>query len=446
MTAPQIVTPAEQALIDEALPSRRIALGRREWVVMSAMFGFILLLHIVGWGTLIGIVAPQGLSVGNGAVFGIGLGITAYTLGMRHAFDADHIAAIDNTTRKLLTDGQKPVSVGFWFSLGHSSVVFGLCFLLSIGVKSLVGQVENGDSTLQSTLGLIGTSVSGTFLILIGIINLIVLVKIWRVFQGMKAGNFDEVELDHHLSQRGFMNRLLGGVTKAVRKPRHMYPVGLLFGLGFDTATEVSLLVLAGGAAAFALPWYAILTLPVLFAAGMSLLDSIDGVFMIFAYGWAFSQPVRKIYYNIVITGLSVAVALVIGVIEILSIFVDKLDITDGPLAAIGSIDLNSVGFVIVGVFVVTWLVAVLVWHLGRVEEKWSKNLKPVRPAYGTVDLAEPASLEQCPEEAVVELPAQTHVHADGSIHDDGHGHDEAPLHHEAPLQHEAGGPADARG
>jgi len=440
VTAPQIVTPAEQALIDEALPSRRIALGRREWVVMSAMFGFILLLHIVGWGTLIGIVAPQGLSVGNGAVFGIGLGITAYTLGMRHAFDADHIAAIDNTTRKLLTDGQKPVSVGFWFSLGHSSVVFGLCFLLSIGVKSLVGQVENGDSTLQSTLGLIGTSVSGTFLILIGIINLIVLVKIWRVFQGMKAGNFDEVELDHHLSQRGFMNRLLGGVTKAVRKPRHMYPVGLLFGLGFDTATEVSLLVLAGGAAAFALPWYAILTLPILFAAGMSLLDSIDGVFMIFAYGWAFSQPVRKIYYNIVITGLSVAVALVIGVIEILSIFVDKLGITDGPLAAIGSIDLNSVGFVIVGVFVVTWLVAVLVWHVGRVEEKWSKNLKPVRPAYGTVDLAEPASLEQCPEEAVVELPAQTHVHADGSIHDDGHGHDEAP------LRREAAGPADARG
>jgi len=440
VTASHIVTPAEQALIDEALPSQRIALGRREWVVMSAMFGFILLLHIVGWGTLIGVVAPQGLSVGNGAVFGIGLGITAYTLGMRHAFDADHIAAIDNTTRKLLTDGQKPVSVGFWFSLGHSSVVFGLCFLLSIGVKSLVGQVENGDSTLQSTLGLIGTSVSGTFLILIGIINLIVLVKIWRVFQGMKAGNFDEVELDHHLSQRGFMNRLLGGVTKAVRKPRHMYPVGLLFGLGFDTATEVSLLVLAGGAAAFALPWYAILTLPVLFAAGMSLLDSIDGVFMIFAYGWAFSQPVRKIYYNIVITGLSVGVALVIGVIEILSIFVGKLGITDGPLAAIGSIDLNSVGFVIVGVFVVTWLVAVLVWHLGRVEEKWSKNLKPVRPAYGTVDLAEPVPLAERPDDSVVELPAQTHVHADGSIHDDGHGHDEAP------LQLEAGGPADARG
>jgi len=424
MSAQPILSPHEQELVDEALPARRIALGRREWAVLWAMAGFVLFLHVLGWGTLIGIVAPQNLSVGASGVFGIGLGVTAYTLGMRHAFDADHIAAIDNTTRKLLTDGQKPVSVGFWFSLGHSSVVFGLCFLLAMGVKSLVGQVENGDSALQNTLGLIGTSVSGTFLILIGLLNLVVLVKIWRVFQGMKQGDFDEVELDHHLSQRGFMNRILGGVTKAVRKPRHMYPVGLLFGLGFDTATEVSLLVLAGGAAAFSLPWYAILCLPVLFAAGMSLLDSIDGVFMIFAYGWAFSQPVRKIYYNIVITGLSVAVALVIGVIEIVSILTAKLHITDGPVAVVGSVDLNNVGFVIVGVFVLTWVVAVAVWHLGDVEEKWSQNLKPVRPAYGS----EPAGDEAL--DVDVELPEATHVHEDGSIHADGHGHaavDEGP-------------------
>ena len=407
---------ADRVLVDEALPSRRIALGRTEWTVLSAMTAFVLLLHVVGWGTLIGIVAPQGLSVGTSGVFGIGLGVTAYTLGMRHAFDADHIAAIDNTTRKLLTDGQKPVSVGFWFSLGHSSVVFGLCFLLSVGVKSLVGQVEDGNSALQNTLGLVGTSVSGTFLILIGLLNLVVLAKIVRVFRGMRDGDFDEVELDHHLSQRGFMNRILGGVTKAVRKPRHMYPVGLLFGLGFDTATEVSLLVLAGGAAAFSLPWYAILCLPVLFAAGMSLLDSIDGVFMIFAYGWAFSQPVRKIYYNIVITGLSVAVALVIGVIEIVSILVAKLGITGGPLAAVGGVDLNNVGFIIVGVFVVTWLVAIVVWHVGSIEEKWSQNLKPVRPAYGSG-----ATTTEVP--GAVELPATVHVHQDGSIHADGHGH-----------------------
>ena len=418
MTAQPIVTPDEQALIDGALPERRIALGRKEWAVLAGMAGFVAFLHVLGWGTLIGIVAPMHLSVGASGIFGIGLGVTAYTLGMRHAFDADHIAAIDNTTRKLLTDGQKPVSVGFWFSLGHSSVVFGLCFLLSIGVKSLVGQVEDGNSALQNSLGLIGTSVSGTFLILIGILNLVVLMKIWRVFQGMRQGDFDEVELDHHLSQRGFMNRILGGVTKAVRKPRHMYPVGLLFGLGFDTATEVSLLVLAGGAAAFSLPWYAILCLPVLFAAGMSLLDSIDGVFMIFAYGWAFSQPVRKIYYNIVITGLSVAVALVIGVIEIVSIVTQKLAITDGPLAAVGGLDLNNVGFIIVGVFVVTWVVAVVVWYVGRVEEKWSQNLKPVRPAYGSDPVTRAGS------EETVELPTQAHVHADGSLHDDGHGHD----------------------
>jgi high-affinity nickel-transport protein len=427
----QPLTTAEQALVDEALPARKISLGRTEWIVLVAMFGFVFFLHVLGWFTLIGIVAPQGLKVGASGVFGIGLGVTAYTLGMRHAFDADHIAAIDNTTRKLLTDGQKPVSVGFWFSLGHSSVVFGLCFLLSIGVKSLVGQVENGDSTLQNTLGLIGTSVSGTFLILIGVLNLVVLVKIVQVFQGMRQGDFDEVELDHHLSQRGFMNRILGGVTKAVGKPRHMYPVGLLFGLGFDTATEVSLLVLAGGAAAFSLPWYAILTLPVLFAAGMSLLDSIDGVFMIFAYGWAFSQPVRKIYYNIVITGLSVAVALVIGVIEIVSIFVQKLGITSGPLAVIGGVDLNNVGFIIVGVFVLTWVVAVVVWHVGRIEHKWSQNLKPVREAYGS-EAATGAGSDSCDEAVVpaaaaledVVLPDAVHMHEDGSFHADGHGHD----------------------
>jgi len=210
-----------------------------------------------------------------------------------------------------------------------------------------------------------------------------------------------------------------------VNKPRHMYPVGLLFGLGFDTATEVSLLVLAGGAAAFNLPWYAILCLPILFAAGMSLLDSIDGVFMVFAYGWAFSQPVRKIYYNIVITGLSVAVALVIGVIEIVSIFVEKLHIDSGPLAAIGTLDLNNVGFVIVGVFVVTWLVAVVVWYVGKVEAKWSKNLKPVRPAFGD----EAGAGDRVPELADV------HVHDDGSIHadhvhvDEVHVHDDGSIH-----------------
>jgi nickel/cobalt transporter (NiCoT) family protein len=354
----------------------RGSLTAREWLSLGGMAAFVLLLHVLGWGVLGLIVAPEHYQVDGTTVFGVGLGVTAYTLGMRHAFDADHIAAIDNTTRKLMADGTRPLSVGFWFSLGHSSIVFGLVLALSLGVKALVGQVENDSSTLQETTGLIGTAVSGVFLMLIGIINLVVLREVLGVFRRMRHGAYDEAELEEQLNKRGFMNRILGRVTKAVTKPWHMYPVGLLFGLGFDTATEVSLLVLAGGAAAFNLPWYALLTLPVLFAAGMSLLDSIDGCFMNFAYGWAFSKPVRKVYYNITITGLSVAVALIIGSIEVVSILTEKLSIDSGPLAWVGTLDLNLVGYIIVALFIVTWVVALLVWRYGRIEEKWSMSVR----------------------------------------------------------------------
>src|SRR5829696_5220255 len=213
------------------------------------MLAFIAALHVVGWLTLLGLVAPQSYAAGGG-VFGIGLGVTAYTLGMRHAFDADHIAAIDNTTRKLMADRQRPLSVGFWFSLGHSTIVFGLCFLLAVGVRTLAGQVEDGNSGLQRTTGVIGTLVSGLFLTLIAVINLVILVGIVRVFRRMRHGEYDEAELEDRLDSRGIMNRLLGRVTRAVTRPWQMYPIGVLFGLGFDTATEVSLLVLAGGAAA----------------------------------------------------------------------------------------------------------------------------------------------------------------------------------------------------
>ena len=359
---------------DESRLTRlRASLTRGEWTSIFGMAGFIVLLHVVGWGVLGGIVAPQHHTVGT-SVFGLGLGVTAYVLGMRHAFDADHIAAIDNVTRKLMGEGKRPLSVGFWFSLGHSSVVFGLCLLLSFVIK-LAGSVKNDSSTLQTTTGLIGTLVSGVFLLLIGIINLVILRGILKVFRDMRRGAYDEAALEDHLNNRGLMNRILGRVTRAVRKPWHMYPTGLLFGLGFDTATEVGLLVIAGGAAASALPWYAILTLPVLFAAGMSLLDSIDGCFMNFAYGWAFSKPVRKVFYNITITGLSVAVALIIGVIEIVSLITLKLGITTGPIAWVGGLDLNHVGYAIVGLFVCTWLVALAVWRFGRIEEKWSAGI-----------------------------------------------------------------------
>ena len=365
------------ALLRDRLRGR---LSRGEWLTIGAMAAAVAALHLIGWGLLITMVAPKNLDVGAHQVFGIGLGVTAYTLGMRHAFDADHIAAIDNTTRKLMAEGKRPLSVGFWFSLGHSSIVFGLCALLSIGVKSLAGEVEDSSSSLQQTTGLIGTSISGVFLYAIGIINLVILVGIVKVFRDMRSGSYDEAALEEQLNKRGFMNRILGGVTKAVTKPWQMYPVGLLFGLGFDTATEVSLLVLAGGAAAFALPWYAILTLPILFAAGMSLLDSIDGCFMNFAYGWAFSKPVRKVYYNITITGLSVAVALIIGTIELVSILTDRLKIDSGPLASIAGLDLNYVGYVIVGFFLLAWVGALAVWRFGNIEEKWSANLQPASP------------------------------------------------------------------
>ena len=358
------------------VPNRiRGSLSRQERRSIAGMAGFIVLLHLVGWGVLLAIVSPEQYQIASGQVLGIGLGLTAYTLGMRHAFDADHIAAIDNTTRKLMTDGKRPVSVGFWFSLGHSTIVFGLVALLALGVRAIAGQVEDESSLLQRITGVAGTAISGAFLCAIGIINLVVLIGIVKIFRRMRRGTFDEEELEEQLNSRGFLNKILAGATKAVTKPWKMYPIGLLFGLGFDTATEVGLLVLAGGAAAFALPWYAILTLPILFAAGMSLLDTIDGCFMNFAYNWAFSKPVRKIYYNITITGLSVAVALIIGSIELISILTDKAGIESGPLAAIANVSLDFVGYAILALFVLTWVIAATIWKYGRIEERWSVSI-----------------------------------------------------------------------
>ncbi|MGW2516944.1 HoxN/HupN/NixA family nickel/cobalt transporter [Streptomyces sp. NPDC001617] len=351
---------------------------REEWTRVGGMAAFVIALHVIGWFTLVGIVAPEHYSIGEKS-FGIGIGVTAYTLGMRHAFDADHIAAIDNTTRKLMGEGKRPLSVGFWFSLGHSSVVFVLALLLSFGVKAVAGPVRDDNSRLHDVTGLIGTTVSGTFLYVIAAINLVILAGIWKVFRRMRHGHFDEAALDEQLNNRGFMNRLLGRVMKSITKSWQMYPLGLLFGLGFDTATEIALLVLAGSGAASGLPWYAILCLPVLFAAGMSLLDTIDGSFMNFAYGWAFSKPVRKVYYNLTITGLSVAVALLIGTVELLGLLAQKLDLNGPFWDWVAGLDLNIVGFVIVGLFFATWIVALLVWKFGRIEEKWTAGL--ARPA-----------------------------------------------------------------
>ncbi|HEY4004014.1 MAG TPA: HoxN/HupN/NixA family nickel/cobalt transporter, partial [Pseudonocardia sp.] len=248
-------------------------------------------------------------------------------------------------------------------------------FLLSVGVRALAAPVEDDNSTLHSVTGVIGSSVSGVFLWILGILNLVVLIGIIKVFTKMRAGDYDEQELEEQLNKRGFMNRFLGGLTRSVTKAWHIYPIGVLFGLGFDTATEVGLLVLAGGAAAFNLPFYAVLILPILFAAGMCLMDTTDGIFMNAAYGWAFAKPVRKVFYNITITALSVAVALIIGTIELISVLTDQAGIQSGPLAAIADIPLDYAGYGIVALFIVAWLGALAVWRFGRIEEKWSAKL-----------------------------------------------------------------------
>ena len=359
-------------VVEQAESSVRIRLDRTDWATVAAMGAVVLVLHLLGWAVLVFGVAPQHITLGSAGVFGVGLGVTAYLLGVRHAFDADHIAVIDNTTRKLVGEGTRSLSAGFWFSLGHSSVVFALAFLLAIGVRAVVGPVRDENSPLLQTLGLVGSLVAGTFLILIGLSNLFAAVGIAKVFRRMRSGDYDEAELERQLAQRGFLARLFSRVMRRVSKPWHLYPVGLLMGLGFDTATQVALLVLAAGTAAFTLPWYAILVLPVLFAAGMSLFDALDGILMSRAYGWAFLEPVRKVYYNLTVTVLSVVVALVIGVIVLAGLITDRLGIESGPLAVIGSADLEFVGFLIVGLLVAAWLVAVAIWRFGRVESRWA--------------------------------------------------------------------------
>jgi high-affinity nickel-transport protein len=262
---------------------------------------------------------------------------------VRHAFDADHVAAIDNTTRKLMGDGQRPVGAGFAFALGHASVVLALTALLGIGLRSLAGPVTHDASSLHDVTGAVGTWVSGTFLYMIAALNLVALAGIVKGVVALRRGRIAEAQLADQVIAGGVMGRLLGRLTGSITRTWQLYPLGVLFGLGFDTATEIALLVLAAGATSAGLPLPALLSLPLLFAAGMTLFDTLDGVFMRFAYGWAFARPVRKIYYNMTVTALSVAMAGAIGTIELFDI---------------SSIDLNLVGFGIVGLFAALWGIA----------------------------------------------------------------------------------------
>ena len=346
------------------------ALSRDERRRLGAMFGVIFFLLIGG--TLLMWAATSGhYKLSDGTLFGWGTGFLALTLGMRHAFDADHISAIDNTTRKLMSEGKRPLGVGFFFSLGHSSVVTFLAIILNFGIKSLGVQVKDENSSLHHYTSLIGTSVSGAFLMIIALLNLVVLLSVVKVFRAMRAGLYNEDELEKHLNSRGFMMRFFGPIARRIDTSWKMYPLGILFGLGFDTATEVALLVLAGSSVVAGLPWWAILSLPMLFAGGMSLLDTIDGSFMNFAYGWAFSRPVRKVYYNIVITGLSVIVAIFIGGLEVAQVFANQLNLSGGFWNYALAFNINKAGFIIVAMFVAVWAFALLLWRFGNIEQRW---------------------------------------------------------------------------
>ena len=344
----------------------REGLSPSEWRRAGGMAAAIVAFHVVGWGVFVLAILPQ-----HYKALGIGVAVTAYTLGLRHAFDADHIAAIDNTTRKFMAEGKRPLSVGFWFSLGHSTVVVGLGIAISFAARAIFGSVHSAHSGLEQFGGVVGTSVSGVFLCLIAAINGVLLVGIVRVFVAMRRGAYDEDQLEAQLDARGLMTHFFGRLVRAIRAPWQMYPLGILFGLGFDTATEVSLLAFTAGAATAHLPWYAVICLPILFTAGMTLFDTIDGSFMNFAYGWAFSRPVRKVYYNIVVTGLSVFVALFIGGVELVGLLATEANLHGPVWDWAANFKINTAGIIIAVGFVVVWIAALAVWRWGRIEQRW---------------------------------------------------------------------------
>ena len=335
------------------------AFDRAERRRLAGLGGVVATLHVAG-GVLLLIYA------GRFPVL-LGLGALAYSFGLRHAFDADHISAIDNTTRKLLADGGRPLAVGLFFSLGHSTIVFALTIGLALAAHAMRASLP----TLQLFGGTVGVGISGLFLWAIGALNLVVLVGIARVAVGLRRGRLDERELESQLAARGLMTRLLARPLRLVRSSRQMYAVGALFGLGFDTASEVGLLAITAGAASGHLPAVAIIALPMLFAAGMSMMDTADGVFMSKAYRWAFSSPVRKVYYNLTITALSVVVALLIGTIELGQVLSNKLGWRGHFWTWLQHLDFSTLGYVIVGLFALSWVIALAIWRWRRIEERW---------------------------------------------------------------------------
>jgi high-affinity nickel-transport protein len=358
----------------------RSALEAREWGRLAAMFAFILAINALGWGIFVLYVMPHHFDYkGEGGSPGLGIGfgvaVTAWFLGFRHAFDADHISCIDNTTRKLMADGKRPLGTGFFFSFGHSTVIVAVGVGITVAARAVFGAVVNPDSAFQSTGGTIGTVISAAFLYLIAVLNLIVLAGIFKVFREMRSGTYDEAQLEAQLQARGLMYRFFGRFMRSINHTWQLYFVGMVFGIGFDTTTEVVLLAATAYAAIQGLPYFAVLALPFLFAGGMMLFDTLDGAFMNFAYGWAFARPVRKVYYNLVITGLSIGAAFIIGTIELLGVLTGELHLRGAFWDLMANFNINVAGFVIAAMFVAVWAAALAYWRWGKVEDRWGANV-----------------------------------------------------------------------
>src|SRR6201994_2250414 len=356
------------------------AMTPREWARFGAMLAFILAINALGWGIFVLYVMPhhfnyQGGGGSRGLGVGLGVAVTAWPLGLRHAFDADHISCIDNTTRKLMADGKRPLGSGFFFSFGHSTVIVAVGVGITIAARAVFGAVVNPDSAYETAGGTIGTALSASFLYLIAVLNLIVLAGIFKVFRQMRKGTYDEAELEAQLQARGLMYRFFGRFMRSINHTWQLYFVGLVFGIGFDTATEVVLLAATAYAAIQGLPYFAVLALPFLFAGGMMLLDTLDGAFITFASGWAFARPGRKVYYNLVITALSIGAAFIIGTIEILGILTDEVHLHGAFWDLMANFDINVAGFCIAGMFVLVWAAALIYWRVGKVEDRWSLGM-----------------------------------------------------------------------
>lgn len=347
----------EESHVRPVARNRQLTFTPAEWIRLAGLYGFIAFLHILGWG-LFTVYSARYPTLA-------GLGVMAYLFGLRHAFDADHISAVDDTVRYMLQKRKKPLSIGFFFSLGHSTIVLALSVAIALSATGIKHELP----FLQHMGSVAGAGISGAFLWIIGFINLLVLVDMIKIWGQAKTGTHSHTHLEELLSQRGLMNRLFGGrLQKLINHSWQIYPVGLLFGLGFDTASEVGLLAMTAGASASTLPAPAILSLPVLFAAGMSLMDTTDGVLMVQAYNWAFLNPVRKLYYNITTTGLSVAVALIIGTIELLQVFTRLFQLQGPYFDWLQHFDFGVLGYIIVGIFLITWALSVGIWKAKHLE------------------------------------------------------------------------------